>query len=469
LRRCPRRCLRTWLWRRERAEIRVPSRSPAPQLSWTRDGHLDPDAEADRVQLREDGTLSIKEVLQTDEGSMSATPPTRQAKSSPSAILDVIGVAPFWVKSPRDVVGVAGAKAELSCRVGGDPPQTSLGGGGAPGGGGARGRGSGGGRPTPVDVCCTELPVPLVYWTREGSQTILPAARVPMDAGVGGRRLEGVKLTYSVTRAAHHHSGRYVCGGVNSAGGVMTRVGVRVRPAHLLPPPIISVAPTNQTLPLRGHAAMTCRVWGSPPPTVTWRHNGRLVTSTSRRTLLPDTTLTIDELTVDDGGQYACVASSSRGVTEARATLTVASAADPDVVHGATAPATPTVRASNGTAAVVEWAAPGRQGASPVTGYTLEYYSSTGAAWKVATAHTPHTSFTLAPLDAANTYGVTVRAHNAHGVSEPSGIAEVGVGGGWVRAEEGNIGLQEAKVVLQDAVPTGQASAKILWQAGRGS
>lgn len=31
-------------------------------------------------------------------------------------------MAPFWVKAPRDVVGVAGGRAELSCRVGGEPP-----------------------------------------------------------------------------------------------------------------------------------------------------------------------------------------------------------------------------------------------------------------------------------------------------------------------------------------------------------
>nr|XP_053630898.1 roundabout homolog 2-like [Cherax quadricarinatus] len=440
-------------------------------------------------------------------------------------------VAPFWVKSPRDVVGVAGGKAELSCRVGGDPtPHVTWRrvGGRIPVGRVRvlRDRGLRVSPLRPEDagvylckatnraaeitanasltvltsprvvevpgdveveegaplllVCAVQgYPPPLVYWTREGSQTILPAARTPMDPGVGGEEgLEGIKLAYSVSRAAHPHTGRYVCGGVNSAGGVMTRVGVRVRPAHLLPPPIISVAPINQTLPLRGHAALTCRVWGSPPPTVTWRQNGRLVTSDTRRSLLPDNTLTIDELTTEDAGEYACVASSTRGVTESRATLTVASPAHPGVVFSRAPdpdtaprpPATPTVRANNGTAAVVEWAAPERQGASPVTGYTLEYYSSAGAAWKVAAAHTPLTSFTLAPLDAASTYGVTVRAHNSHGVSEPSGIAEVGVGGGWVRAEEEETALQEVKVMLQDAVTTGPASAKILWQmSGEGS
>ncbi|ROT63555.1 putative roundabout-like 1 isoform X3 [Penaeus vannamei] len=268
------------------------------------------------------------------------------------------------------------------------------------------------GAPLTLSCAVQGFPAPLVYWTREGSQTVLPAARAPLEGGLAGlasaneeedAHLEAVRMAYHVPRAAHHHSGRYICGGVNSAGGVMTRVAVRVRPAHLLPPPIISVPPANQTLPEGGHAALTCRVWGSPPPTVTWRHRGRLVTATARRKLLQDNTLTIEDLAFGDGGEYACVAASPRGVTEARALLQVASPTAPGVV-------------------------------------------SSEAVWRVAAALTPLTAFTLAPLDPAEAYGVTVRAHNAHGVSEPSGIAE------------------ESRVTLQDAVLTGPTSAKILWQ-----
>lgn len=167
------------------------------------------------------------------------------------------------------------------------------------------------------------------------------------------------------------------------------------------------------------------------------------------------------------------MASSPRGVTEAGAFLSLAApgrppSPPPDPATAPRPPATPTVRVANETAAVVEWAAPG--GGGGVTGYTLEYYSSEengGAAWRVAAAHTPHTSFTLGPLRPAATYGVTVRAHNAHGVSEPSGIAEVGVGSGWVVEEgvEGAGGLTAARVVLQEARPVPpRPAAKILWQ-----
>ncbi|XP_050733217.1 roundabout homolog 2-like isoform X2 [Eriocheir sinensis] len=507
-----------------------PRGHPQPQLVWTRNGHpIDFDQEGERLRLREDGTLVIAEVLQTDEGEY-VCHATNQAgrRSSPPAILDVL-VAPFWVKAPRDVVGVAGERAELSCRVGGDPPPTVVWrrvGGRIPVGRVRvlrdRGLRVAPLRPedsgvylckatnkaseitanasltvltapqvveVPGDVevqeggrlalsCAVEgLPAPLVYWTREGSQTVLPTTRTPLPLGPthGEDSMEvgGVRAAYEVQHATHHLSGRYVCGGVNRAGGVMTRVWVKVRPAHLLPPPIISVPPANQTLQVGGRAALYCRVWGSPPPAVTWRHRGRPVTPTPRRKILPDNTLTIDEVRAEDVGQYWCVASSPRGTTEAGAFVSLAAPGHPvfpppDPATAPRPPATPTVRAANETAAVVEWAAPGGEGG--VTGYTLEYYSSEvglGAAWRVAAAHTPHTSFTLAPLRPEATYGVTVRAHNAHGVSEPSGIAEVGVGSAWVVEEGVEVagGLAAARVVLQEARPVPpRPAAKIVWQ-----
>ncbi|XP_064085211.1 roundabout homolog 2-like [Macrobrachium nipponense] len=515
----------------ERAQLMCspPRGHPPPELTWSRNGHeIDPEEEPERVQILEDGTLVIKEVLQTDEGEYvchASNPAGR--RSSPPAILDVI-VAPFWVKAPRDVVGVAGGEAELSCRVGGDPPPAVT------------WRRVGGHIPVarmrmvmdrglrvshlrpqdagvyvcnaanraatisanasltiysapkvsevPGDVeveegaplhlsCAVEgYPTPLVYWTREGSQKVLPVTRTPLEPTEGQEEeeegIEGVRISYSVPRVAHYHSGRYVCGGVNSAGGVMTRVGVRVRPTPLLPPPIISVPPSNQTLPARGHAGLTCRVWGSPEPKVTWRHRGKVITSTKRREILPDNTLSISELVEDDGGEYVCVASSPRGVTEARATLVVTPpsnlevvfvrAPDPDTAPGP--PDTPTVTSVNASAATLLWDIPSRQGASPVTGYSVEYYSSMEGSWKVATAHIARTTYTLSPIDRAVRYGVTVRAHNSHGVSEPSGIAEVSGSMGWEKSGEEEASVREAKVILQEAVFSGAASAKLLWQ-----
>ncbi|XP_076057989.1 roundabout homolog 2-like [Oratosquilla oratoria] len=568
----------------ERAEMRCspPKGHPHPEIAWMHNEAIidvkDP-LNHQRVAIREDGTLVIHEVLQTDEGEYVcvASNAAGERKSS-SAILDVM-VAPFWVRAPREVVGVSGTVVELGCRAGGDPTPTVTWhrvGGRMPVARAAvmtdRGLRFTPAHPedegvyaceasnragtitanatlrihsapvvveVPGDVDVEEgstvrlacgvqgTPTPLVYWTREGNQGILPAAlmpmieRLPAYGGGGSKRKKGetekegrVMAVHTIAPATTFHSGRYVCGGVNSAGGVMTKVDVRVQPPLPPPPPIISVPPVNQTLPERGRALLTCRVRTLPSsaPFVTWRHRGAEVHNTHRINIQPDHSLTINELKTEDSGMYSCVATSTTGTTEARAWLKVASpmdtsimfagAPDPSVAPGP--PSKPRVTSANLTAAVLVWDVPARQGASPVTSYSLEYYSSSsstvsaaggsgvgrggglagagsttdsstsitthGGGWMTAAQRISATSFTLTPLTPNTTYGVAVRAHNAHGMSEPSGIAVVGSwaahmsgggGGGGVREPEG---LLEVRVVLKEITMPTPTTARVVWQ-----
>ena len=79
---------------------------------------------------------------------------------------------------------------------------------------------------------------------------------------------------------------------------------------------------------------------------------------------------------------------------------------------------------------------------------------------------TSATTFMLLNLDPSQSYGVTVRARNAHCISEPSGIAEVGGFAKIVAQVPSAIAekLQEAQVILQEASTTASSSAKIMWQ-----
>ena len=146
---------------------------------------------------------------------------------------------------------------------------------------------------SPLELSCAVEgePSPLIYWTREGSQIVLPSTMSTLSTK---ESLSGVMAVFSTPRAARHNSGRYVCGAVNPAGGVMTRVLVRIRPSHLLPPPIISVPPSNQTLPVGAHATLTCRVWGEPQPKVTWQLNRQTIHPSDRLKIHNDNTLTIE-------------------------------------------------------------------------------------------------------------------------------------------------------------------------------
>ena len=67
-----------------------------------------------------------------------------------------------------------------------------------------------------------------------------------------------VRAVYEVPRAAGGDSGRYVCGGVNAAGGVGAELRVRVR-VPLQPPPIIARRPQDMLLLPGAQAAFYCR------------------------------------------------------------------------------------------------------------------------------------------------------------------------------------------------------------------
>ena len=150
------------------------------------------------------------------------------------------------------------------------------------------------GSPLHLSCAASAIPSPYVYWAREGGHPILTThqSSPPSSINVNEEGLRVVASIYSTKKADRHHSGRYICGAVNSAGGVMTRVGVRVRPAHLLPPPIIRVGPSNQTVPIGGRAALICRVWGADE--VKWLHDNSFIRLSSRHQIHSDNTLTVN-------------------------------------------------------------------------------------------------------------------------------------------------------------------------------
>ena len=147
--------------------------------------------------------------------------------------------------------------------------------------------------------------------------------------------------------------------------------------------------------------------------------------------------------------------------------ITFRRAPDPDAAPAP--PPTPTVTSVNETSAHLVWSPPSRQGASPVLSYTVEYYSSSGGSWQIAASDLTVTEFTLSPIKPESSYGVVVRARNSNGLSEPSGIAEIGGQGSWVwqRTREAEK-IQQIALILEEASPasttTGPATATILWK-----
>lgn len=71
--------------------------------------------------------------------------------------------------------------------------------------------------------------------------------------------------------------------------------GLQVTSVEDVPPPLVEIRPTNQTLPLHSVATLSCQARGSPPPRIKWYKNGSPLDSPNSRLLVkPSGSLHID-------------------------------------------------------------------------------------------------------------------------------------------------------------------------------
>lgn len=175
-----------------------------------------------------------------------------------------------------------------------------------------------------------------------------------------------------------------------------------------MPPPIIQIGPTNQTLAVHSKAELPCQAVGTPPPKVKWYKDSVLVTKqkNDRVTQIADALQikgkecddfyefcsfdlcstycwNILDLQVSDSGLYTCTASSDSGETSWSATLTVEKSPNtnlhrtPDPSKFPGPPGTPRILNITNSSVSLSWTSPTPQnGVSPLIGYTVEYFSA---------------------------------------------------------------------------------------------
>lgn len=85
-----------------------------------------------------------------------------------------------------------------------------------------------------------------------------------------------------------------VCSAVNPAGSVIWRSRLTVTSPEDHPPPIITLGPTNQTLPVKSMAVLPCSAIGNPLPVITWYRDGVPVLASSRINISDSGTLQIN-------------------------------------------------------------------------------------------------------------------------------------------------------------------------------
>ncbi|XP_056398103.1 cell adhesion molecule-related/down-regulated by oncogenes isoform X2 [Hyla sarda] len=98
--------------------------------------------------------------------------------------------------------------------------------------------------------------------------------------------------------------------------------------------PYISLPPEDQTVAPGGDASFICEAQGNPPPNVTWLHNAKMVSPSSRLRLVLGGKLYISNVMAEDSGMYQCMADNGVGVvlSAARLRLQSESGSKPTIV-----------------------------------------------------------------------------------------------------------------------------------------
>ncbi|CRK86303.1 CLUMA_CG000071, isoform A, partial [Clunio marinus] len=360
---------------------------PTPQIHWRKDDGNIPTGRAEIVDG--DKSLVIKNVVPSDEGIYVCEAQNSVGQITSKAQL-VVNSLPVFLTKPQDVkIGVNGI-AKLECVASGNPQ-------------------------------------PSVFWTKEGSQELM----VP-DKSYGHLHVSS-EGTLEIRNVQKDDAGFYVCSAFSVAGSGTTRAFLQVISVDDIPPPIIQIGPSNQTLPKGSVATLPCRAAGNPTPDIKWSKDGSTIQVKNRFSLVQSGTLKIDDLHLDDSGFYTCTAFSESGETSWSASLTVEKSST-SALHRTPDPSTlppppnePNLINVTSKSITLAWnKVPTKQGSSSFIGYTIEYFSSDlHRGWILAAQRIPINVVTISDLKPATSYVFIVRAENSYGLSVPSPVSSV--------------------------------------------
>lgn len=536
-------------------ECGPPRGHPEPVVFWRKNGQtLDLD-QSKRIRLVDGGNLAIQDARQTDDGRYQCIARNTVGLRESNIALLKVHVKPFLIRGPSDAVALAGGSVEFQCRVGGDPQpdvlwrRTAGGGSGMP-----LGRvhiledrslrlenvepedegeysceaDNGVGvatasatltvhsppsmtvRPTDTSVelhrdasfecAMVGNPRPSIFWSVEGNRSLLfPGARVDrFDASVTSEG-RAVLTLQAVTR---NDSGIVVvCSAVNAAGSAVWRARLTVTSPEDRPPPVITLGPANQTLPVKSMATLPCRAIGTPTPVITWYKDGAAVQPGPRVNVSDTGLLQINDLEKRDGGVYTCVASSPSGKVTWSASLRLELPTNPNIhFFRAPEPSTfpgppsrPHIVNKTDSSVTISWTRNNKIGSSSLLGYQVELFGreqapsgtsgrshhvGSSGGWVVTARRVQGPTYTQHHLVPGVSYTFLVRAENSHGLSPPSPLSDpvtvAPSGHAWpngIGSEELFL-LNEARasllaghvVELTDAQPVSSTSVKLVWE-----
>ncbi|XP_028301363.1 hemicentin-1 isoform X2 [Gouania willdenowi] len=177
------------------------------------------------------------------------------------------------------------------------------------------------GESTPLDVSVLQnrqitlecksdaVPPPVLSWLKDG-QPLQASARVRVLSA--GRYLQ-------INMAELTDEAQYICVASNIAGNTTRQFNLAVNVA-----PTIKEGPPTVSVHINTPAVLECVVSGVPPPQVTWRKHGAILSGNNPRyTFAEDGSLHINSAQVTDTGRYLCMATNEAGTQRKRVDLQV--------------------------------------------------------------------------------------------------------------------------------------------------
>ncbi|KAJ7413195.1 Roundabout 2 [Willisornis vidua] len=364
---------------------------PQPAVRWHKEESEMP---LGRWEVLPDNTLRISRLRAEDEGTYTCVADNSVGRSEASGTLTV-HVPPQLVTGPRNQAVTPGQSVTFQCQSKGNPP-------------------------------------PAVFWQKEGSQTLLFPGQPPLPSS---RVWVSPGGAMTITDVQPSDAGHYLCQAISVAGSVLARARLEVTGAPTeLHPPVVSPIPANRTvLPVGATARLPCGVRGSDPlGSVRWLKDGSaLVGAQPRTSLLENGTLQITGLRVRDSGFYECVATSPAGETRWGSSLEVqgdeSDLSPPSPVPGVLPgpPSTPVVTNITKSSVTLSWKGNKDSDATDVTSYIVEAFSQAeGGPWRTVAADVEGETHMVSGLIPDTVYLFLVRAVNAYGLSDPSGVSE---------------------------------------------
>lgn len=154
-------------------------------------------------------------------------------------------------------------------------------------------------------------PEPLIMWRKNGQTLDLSNSKRV-------RIVDGGNL--AIQDARQSDDGRYQCVVKNLAG--LRESSVAFLKVHVKP--FLMRGPQNQTSVVGSSVTFQCRVGGEPLPDVLWRRTasgGNM--PLGRVHILEDRSLRLDDVTLEDMGEYSCEADNAVGSVTATGVLVV--------------------------------------------------------------------------------------------------------------------------------------------------